>query len=87
MLDKWIVLCYTIYIVKGVIDMVKCPNCNSTAQVRYGAPALSDNKAIITLPCECGCGCHFDLSYEVGENSETFVHYVDKNVRLIKWKG
>lgn len=64
--------------------MVKCPNCNSTAQVRYGAPVLSDNKAIITLSCECGCGCHFDLSYEVNDNGETFVHYVDKNVKLIK---
>jgi hypothetical protein len=49
-----------------------------------GEPTLSDNKEIITLPCECGCGCHFDLEYAVEEFGFCFTHYVDKEMRLVK---
>lgn len=64
--------------------MIKCPNCGSTAQVRMGEPTLSSNKSYITLPCECDCGCHFDLVYDVNEFDSCFPHYVDKEMRLIK---
>ena len=42
--------------------MVKCPHCGSTAQVKLNDTArLSDNKAFLTLGCECGCGCNFTV--------------------------
>lgn len=63
--------------------MINCPNCGSSAQVKFGSPVLSDNKAVITLPCECDCGCHFDLDYWTDEFSSRTTHYVDKNLKLI----
>ena len=64
--------------------MIKCPNCGSTAQVRKGEPTISRNKFYITLPCECDCGCHFDLDYYVENFYSCTTHYVDKEMRLIK---
>ena len=63
--------------------MVKCLNCGSSAQIKFGTPVLSDNKMLITLPCKCGCGCHFELDYWTDEFSSRTTHYVDKNVKLI----
>lgn len=58
---------------------IKCPHCNSTAQVKMNTrPILSDNKAIITLPCECGCGCSFDLDYYVEDYAFCIVMTIEK---------
>ena len=51
--------------------MVKCPYCGSTAQVKLnGTATLSDNQQYLTLGCECGCGCHFRVSYNIDDYEE-----------------
>jgi hypothetical protein len=44
--------------------MIKCPNCGSTAQVKYiGSEkigGLTFGEATSTRPCACGCGAIFE---------------------------
>lgn len=48
--------------------MKKCPNCGSTAQVKRLGCGISRNERFLTINYECGCGCHFFVDYEFGEN-------------------
>ena len=62
-----------------MIKMIKCPHCHSSAQVKMDTrPILSDNKAIITLPCECGCGCQFELDYMVDDYFVSTINTIER---------
>ena len=45
--------------------MVKCPNCGSTAQVKYKAERLDIYDNTIHEMYSCGCGCEFHRVVEV----------------------
>lgn len=48
--------------------MIKCPRCGSSAQVKLNPTAVvSSNQEVLTLGCECGCGCHFTVDYYTDE--------------------
>lgn len=60
--------------------MIKCPHCDSSAQVKLNDKAiLSSNQEWLSLPCECGCGCQFDLEYDI-------VDYYECNINTIERK-
>ena len=64
---------------KRLSKMVRCPHCGSTAQVKLSPTAsLSRNKAWLILGCECGCGCHFTVDYNINDYDEAFVEYIEK---------
>ena len=44
--------------------MTKCPNCGSTAQVRFN-DYIDDFFGTIQAHYKCGCGCHFYIRHEV----------------------
>lgn len=47
--------------------MIKCPNCGSTAQVKYKAERLDIYENTIHEMYSCDCGCDFHRVVEVKE--------------------
>ena len=47
--------------------MIKCPNCGSTAQVRFDRVADTFNDDCHIDIYKCGCGCVFEAIYELRE--------------------
>ena len=46
---------------------IKCPNCGSTAQIEL---TYMDHRSYDTQKTDeyiCGCGCHFEVTFEVIE--------------------
>lgn len=55
--------------------MIKCPNCGSTAQVRFD-DYIDDFCGTIQAHYICGCGCHFHISHYA--SSATYIDSIDK---------
>lgn len=47
------------------MSRIKCPNCGSTAQVELVWADRSSYSTTHTKEYECGCGCHFEVIFEV----------------------
>jgi sarcosine oxidase delta subunit len=46
---------------------IKCPNCGSSAQIEL---TYMDHRSYDTQKTDeyiCGCGCHFEVTFEVAE--------------------
>ena len=43
--------------------LIKCPCCESTAQVRAGYPYVVDGGAYFEQKAVCGCGARFTVSF------------------------
>lgn len=50
--------------------MIRCPNCNSTAQVRKYKEIISADETEIKEFYSCGCGCWFKNCFERNHNGE-----------------
>ena len=47
-------------------DMIKCPNCGSTAQPKLNTPPSVYNMgALVITTHKCGCGCVFERRYTI----------------------
>ena len=42
------------------MNIPKCPNCGSTAQVKKNIPHTTTTGEYINMQYVCGCGCYFD---------------------------
>ena len=49
------------------MDRIKCPNCGSTAQVELVWADRDSYSPKHTKEYICGCGCRFEVIYEVKE--------------------
>ena len=58
---------------------MKCPNCGSTAQVRIDNHETYVWKDIVSvyLIYKCGCGCQFDLEYNIGDYYECNINTIE----------
>ena len=50
---------------KEVIQMVRCPNCGSTAQVRELTPFIDYQGHYVDAKYVCGCGVYFDTENDL----------------------
>jgi hypothetical protein len=50
--------------------MIRCPNCNSTTQVRKYKEIISTDETEIKEFYSCGCGCWFKNCFERNYNGE-----------------
>jgi hypothetical protein len=50
--------------------MIRCPNCNSTTQVRKYKEIISTDETEIKEFYSCGCGCWFKNCFERNHNGE-----------------
>lgn len=50
---------------KEVIQMVRCPNCGSTAQVRELTPFIDYQGHYVDAKYVCGCGVYFNTENDL----------------------
>jgi hypothetical protein len=60
-------LCYNVDNEREVIQMVKCPYCGSSAQVKENTPFISREGQYIDAKYKCGCGCYFDTESDLDD--------------------
>ena len=53
--------------------MIKCPNCNSTAQVEF-CEDYNNRFRITEKAYQCGCGCQFTVTFQA---IETKIDYIE----------
>ena len=69
------------YVIKRneVINMVKCPNCGSTAQVTMFELYPTESGKHLTQRGVCGCGARIEAWYKMPEPEQVVLDYVEKN--------
>ena len=50
-----------------MIDIIKCPNCGSTAQIELVWEDRDSYEIKKVKEYECGCGCHFEVIFRATE--------------------
>ena len=58
-------------------EVIRCPHCHSTAQVKAGEIKPTRNGAYFEQGCECGCGCVFTVNYPRVIN-EIYIETIEK---------